>query len=246
MKIERALTMKSPWVSDSSFISYMTNTAKPIPMSMPTLRYIFSLLTLSLLSPALQAETAAPLPQTEQVILPEVDRRDIRIPKIRAKDYEVGAFLGILSVEDFGAKPMYGARLVYHVSEDYFIEGLLGKSTVSDEALCNVGLCLFPSRDEDLSLYALSVGYNLFPGELFFGKNTAFNTTIYLTAGVGSTSFVDESRFTLNLGFGFRVVPRDWLALHITIRDHIFESDFLGTSKYTNNIELTLGASYVF
>ena len=94
MKIERALTMKSPWVSDSSFISYMTNTAKPMPMSMPPLRYIFSLLTLSLLSPALQAETAAPLPQTEQVILPEVDRRDIRIPKIRAKDYEVGAFLG--------------------------------------------------------------------------------------------------------------------------------------------------------
>lgn len=216
--------------------------SKPIS----ALRLIGFMLPCILLSPAVPAETTAPLPQTEQVILPEVDRRDIRIPRIRARDYEASAFLGMLSVEDFGAKPMYGARLAYHVSEDFFVEGLYGKSTVSDEALCNVGLCLFPSRDQDLSMYALSVGYNLFPGELFFGKNTAFNTTIYLLAGVGSTSFVDESHFTLNFGFGFRVVPRDWLALHITIRDHVFESDFLGTSKYTNNFEFSLGASYVF
>jgi outer membrane beta-barrel protein len=222
----------------------MTTTTMTIPIS-PS-RFFCGLLALFLLPAAVQAETTPPLPQTDQVILPEVDRRDIRIPRIRARDFEVGAFAGMLSVEDFGAKPLYGARLAYHVSEDFFVEGLYGKSTVSDEALCNVGLCLFPNRDEDLSYYALSVGYNLFPGELFFGKNTAFNTTIYLLAGVGSTSFVDESHFTLNLGFGFRVVPRDWLALHITIRDYLYESDFLGTNKLTNNIEFSLGASYIF
>jgi len=217
-------------------------------MSRPksALRFLGFMLPWLLLSPAVPAETTAPLPQTEQVIVPEVDRRDIRIPRIRARDYEASAFLGILSVEDFGAKPLYGARLAYHVSEDFFVEGLYGKSIVSDEALCNVGLCLFPNREEDLSIYALSVGYNLFPGELFFGKNTAYNTTIYLLAGVGSTSFVDESHFTLNFGFGFRVVPRDWLAVHLTIRDYLFESDFLGTSKVTNNVELSLGVSYIF
>jgi outer membrane beta-barrel protein len=217
-----------------------------MPKQTSTWRTLIFLLPLFVQPLAVRAETTAPLPQTEQVILPEVDRRDIRIPKIQAKDVEVGAFLGRLSVEDFGAKPMYGARLAYHVSEDFFVEGLYGKSTVSDEALCNVGLCLFPSRDQDLSFYALSVGYNLFPGELFYGKNTAFNTSIYLLAGVGSTSFVDENHFTLNLGFGFRVVPRDWLALHFTIRDYLFESDFLGTTKITNNIELSLGVSYIF
>jgi len=216
-------------------------------MNMPAAhcRLLGLLLTL-LVCPSVWAAETAPLPQTDQVILPEVDRRDVHIPRVHAKDYEAIPFVGMLSMEDFGAKPMYGIRMAYHATEDFFVEATYARSTVSDESLCNVGLCLFPSREEDLSMYSLSVGYNLFPGELFVGKNRALNTTIYLLAGVGSTSFVDESHFTVNLGFGFRAVPKDWLALHITVQDHLFESDFLGTSKVTNNIELTVGASFIF
>jgi len=38
----------------------------------------------------------------------------------------------------------------------------------------------------------------------------------------------------------------DWLALHLTMRDHIFESDILGTKAIKNNFELTLGMSVYF
>jgi len=196
-------------------------------------------------APVRAADTAVPT-ETDQVIQPEVSRRDIRIPKIKSSDFEIGAYGGIMSVEYFGSSPVYGARLAYHVSEDYFLEGVYGRTTVSDEAFCNQGLCLFPQRQEDLTYYALSLGYNLFPSEIFIGKQYAMNSAVYVLAGVGNTSLVNESHFTMNFGLGIRVLPRDWLALHVTIRDFLFNSDFLGTNKLTNNFELTGGLSVYF
>jgi outer membrane beta-barrel protein len=170
----------------------------------------------------------------------------VHIPRIDTEDFEIGAYAGLLSVEDFGAKPVYGARLVYHVSEDFFVEGMYGKSSISDQALCDLGLCLFPNREEDLMYYGLSVGYNVLPGEIFIGRGNAMTSAVYLLAGVGNTSFLDESHFTINVGMGIRVLPVDWLALHLTMRDHIFESDILGTKEIKNNFELTLGMSVYF
>ena len=184
--------------------------------------------------------------EAEQVIRPEVDRREVRIPKIDTEDYEVGVFAGILSIEDFGARPVYGARLAYHVTEDFFVEGVYGKSSITDETLCNNGLCLLPSRVEDLAYYSLSLGYNLFPSEIFLGKSYAMNASVYLLGGIGNTTYVDESHFTANFGLGIRILPKDWLAVHVTIRDFLFESDFLGTTKTTNNFELTAGLSVYF
>lgn len=182
----------------------------------------------------------------DQVIQPQIDRRDIRTPQIDTEDFEIGLFGGILSVEDFGAEPVYGARLVYHVSEDFFVEGLVGKSTVSDQALFNLGLSLFPTREEELVYYALSVGYNLLPGEIFLGGKKARTSSVYVLAGVGNTSFATEDNFTFNLGLGIRILPTDWMALHITLRDYLFKSDILGTNEIKNNFEWTFGLSVFF
>ena len=203
-------------------------------------------LLFALLLPAVCLAQETEPKQTEQVIQPEIDRRKVHIPRIDTEDFEIGAYAGILSVEDFGAKPVYGIRLAYHVSEDFFVEGMYGKSTISDQALCDLGLCLFPNREEDLSYYGLSVGYNVLPGEIFIGRGNAMTSAVYLLAGVGNTSFLDESHFTINVGMGIRVLPVDWLALHLTMRDHIFESDILGTKAIKNNFELTLGMSVYF
>lgn len=191
------------------------------------------------------AEPAAPK-EPDQVIQPEVSRRDVKMPKINSSDFEFGAYAGMLSVEDFGSTTVYGARLAYHISEDFFVEGVYGRSSVSDQSYCNVGLCLFIQRTEPLTYYALSLGYNLLPSEIFVGRRYAMNTAVYLLAGVGSTSFANENHFTGNIGLGFRVLPRDWLALHITIRDYLFNTDFFGTNKLTNNFELTAGLSVYF
>ena len=203
-------------------------------------------LLLAVLFPVAALAQNPDAPATERVIQPEVDRRPVRIPRIDTEDFEIGVFAGILSVEDFGAKAVYGGRLVYHVNEDYFVEALFGKSTVSDQALCDLGLCLFPSREEDLTYYAMSVGFNLFPGEIFPSRKRAMTSTVYAVAGMGNTGFIDENLFTVNFGIGIRILPVDWLAVHITIRDYLFESDILGSQEIKNNFELTFGASVYF
>ncbi len=98
--------------------------------------------TLSMIIPATAtAQSAESVP--EPVIPAQVDRRDVHIPKISASDIEVGAYTGILSVQDFGAKSSSGLRLGYHVTEDFFVEGMYGRSTVSDQAFRRLGIAIF-------------------------------------------------------------------------------------------------------
>ena len=73
----------------------------------------------------------APPPTAEppgQVIDPEVERREVKEPKIDREDFEFGAFAGIMSIEDFGSDLSYGLRLAYHITEGFFVEATAGMS----------------------------------------------------------------------------------------------------------------------
>lgn len=184
--------------------------------------------------------------QPEQVIQPELERRDIHIPRIDTEDIEIGVYGGTLSVEDFGAESVTGARLAYHVTEDFFIEGVTARSTVSDESFYRFGVPIFREREVDLTFYYLSVGVNLFPGEVFIGSKWAMTSAVYLTGGVGNVNFNDEDHNAFNFGIGIRLLPADWLAIRAEIRDHLFESDILGKNELKQNFEFSLGLSVYF
>src|SRR6202167_3932693 len=75
-------------------------------------------------------------PQAEpSIIEPQVTRREVKTPRIKAKDVELGAYFGALSIEDFGTNPLYGVRAAYHVSEDIFLEGYLARSKARTTSL---------------------------------------------------------------------------------------------------------------
>ena len=63
---------------------------------------------------------------------------------------------------------------------------------------------------------------------------------------IGSTKFAGDQRFTVNFGVGYRLLPTDWLAIHIDVQDRIFQSDLLGRDKLTNNLGATIGATVFF
>ncbi|HQR21359.1 MAG TPA: outer membrane beta-barrel domain-containing protein [Burkholderiaceae bacterium] len=186
-------------------------------------------------------------PANEQVIEPTVPRRDVRVPKIPSNDIIVGAYLGTYSSEDFGASFVYGLRLGYHITEDFFVEGVYGTTKVSDDNYRQIlpgGV--FPNKTETLDYYNLSVGYNILPGEVFFGRSYAKASALYLIAGLGSTKFLGQSSQTFNFGLGYRVFYKDWGAIQVDFRDHMYSLDLLGQSKSTQNLELTLGATFFF
>jgi outer membrane beta-barrel protein len=186
--------------------------------------------------------------ENEPVIAPQIERRTITEADIDSEDFEIGAYAGVMSIEDFGSNAVGGIRADYHITEDFFTELAVGASRAgktSYETLSG-GAQLLTGSQRNLVYYNLSAGYNLLPGESFFGKSHAFNSALYLLAGVGDTEFANDSHFTVNVGAGYRFLVNDWIALHLDFQDHIFNSDLLGTDKTTHNLEATAGVSVFF
>ena len=186
--------------------------------------------------------------QQEPIIQPEVKRREVKESDIGSDNFEITAFVGLLSIEDFGVGAVYGARLDYHVTEDFFFEGSIGQSkggTTSYERVGG-GLPLLTDSRRTYTYYNIAIGYNLLPGEAFIGRNLAYNTALYLVAGAGATEFAGDNRFTITVGGGYRINIKDWLGVHLDFRDHIFNIDVTGADKNAHNFETTLGLTYVF
>jgi outer membrane beta-barrel protein len=183
-----------------------------------------------------------------RVIEPEVERREVRVARIDSENVELGVYYGALSIEDFGTNPVQGITAAYHVTEDLFFQAAFGRSKAgrtSYETLGGAVQLLTPS-ERRFTYYGLSLGYNLFPGEVYIGRNLAMNSSLYLLGGIGSTKFAGDQRFTVNFGAGYRILPTDWLAIHIDVQDRVFQSDLLGRDKLTNNIGAHLGVTVFF
>src|SRR5579863_6140504 len=183
-----------------------------------------------------------------RVIEPEVARRTIKVPRIKSSNIELGLDYGMLSIEDFGTNPVYGVTAAYHITEDFFFQAEAGRShggLTSYEVLSG-NAPLLTGSERRFTYYDLSLGYNFLPGEAFIGRGVAMTSAFYLLGGIGSTDFAGDTKFTVNFGAGYRVVPADWLALHVTVQDHVFQSSILGTTKLTNNLEARIGTTVFF
>jgi outer membrane beta-barrel protein len=201
--------------------------------------------------PPLGAEAEEPVSDasSQPVIEPQVERREVKAPGIDNENFEAGGYVGIISIEDFGTSSVFGGRLAYHISEDLFLEGSFGMAeagTTSYERMAGGAARLLADEDREYTYYALNIGWNALPGEIFIGKNRAYNSAFYLSVGVGGTEFAGDNRFTLNGGVGYRVLITDWIAVHFDFRDYLFDIDILGEKKVAHNLEGSLGITAFF
>jgi outer membrane beta-barrel protein len=182
-----------------------------------------------------------------RVVEPEVARRQITVPKVRSRNIELGLEYGVLSIEDFGTNPVFGVTAAYHVTEDVFFQADAGRSTAGQTSFETLsGIQLLTGSERRFTYYDLSLGYNFLPGEAFLGRGRAMTSAFYVLGGIGGTDFAGDTKFTANFGAGYRVVPTDWLAVHIVVQDRIFQSSLFGTAKLTNNIEAVIGTTVFF
>lgn len=182
-----------------------------------------------------------------QVIEPELDRSKATVPNIDAQDVEIGAYYGVLGIQDFKNSPVMGVSAAWHITEDLFFEATYGKAKgdkTSFEELSG-GAPLISDSDRDYSYYDVSIGWNVFPGEIFINKY-AFKSDFYLIAGVGNTTFAGDDAFTINAGFGYRLLLTDWLAIRVDARDYRFDRTLFGKKDTSQNFELRTGFSVFF
>lgn len=186
--------------------------------------------------------------ELEPLVVREEERRDVDVDQIDSEDFEIGINAGVMHIEDFGSDQSLSLRFAYHVTEDFFVEGLYGQSTMGQTSFEQLsgGAPLLTDEERDLTFYSVGLGWNILPGEAFVGGRWAFKGSLYVVGGAGSTEFGGDDRFTINVGVGYRMVTTDWMALHVTVRDHYFESDLLGEMEGKHNIEFSGGVTFFF
>jgi outer membrane beta-barrel protein len=189
-----------------------------------------------------QAEAIGGSAQAPQVVEPEVERRVVKPVTVPTENFEIGAFIGTNSIQDFGSHMVYGSRIAYHVTEDIFAEAVVGGTQAGKTSYeFPTGTTQLLTDDQrNLTYYDISVGWNVLQGELFLSPKRALPSAVYVTMGAGSTRFAGDDRFTATIGTGLRLVVNEWLAVHVDARDRMFKTDLIGNSQVTQNLEFTI------
>lgn len=178
---------------------------------------------------------------------PAVDRRSIDEFDIDSENIEIGIFGGVIGIEDFGSDTLVGARIGYHINENFFLEASYGQSTAGETSfeVLSGGAQFLTEEERDYVYYDISVGYN-FNGEVFVTDSLVFNTDFFVTLGAGNTDFAGDERFTVSAGVGYRILVTDYLSVRIDVRDHIFNSDIIGEEKSVHNLSGALSLTVFF
>lgn len=192
--------------------------------------------------------TAAAAQDDRPLIEPDVTPVPVTEALIDTENFEIGAFVGVLSIEDFESSLLYGGRLTYHLSESFFFEAGVGFAEGGETSFENLAgnVEVLSASEREYTYYNINLGYNLMPGEGFLTENQAFNTNFYLIAGTGATDFAGDTRFTVNAGAGYQILLTDAVAVHLGVRQHFYRIDVLGAEKTAMNTEVSSGLSVFF
>ncbi|MFQ5543578.1 MAG: outer membrane beta-barrel domain-containing protein [Nitrospiria bacterium] len=179
------------------------------------------------------------------LMTPPVEEKKLKEEKIDSEYIEVTPFYGLYSVEGFNASPVFGLSAALHLTEDLFFTGRYGVSKTNQASFKRLtGRPLL--SDENLSYWQVNIGYNLFPGHIFLTRNRTLNSVIYLSGGAGQTEFDGRSRFTVNIGTGYKIFFTDWLDAGFRLSVHSFETDLTGEKDRMFNMEGTLNIAFFF
>ncbi|WP_111979236.1 outer membrane beta-barrel domain-containing protein [Algibacillus agarilyticus] len=181
-------------------------------------------------------------------VKPSVERREILEDVLDNENFELGVQVGMISIEDFGSSTWQSGHLAYHMTEYFYLKARYAKAEAgltSFEKLVT-SAPLLTEEERELTYYGLNVGYNLFPGEIFVGRGSAFNSAISFEVGAGTTEFAGDDKFTVNLTTNFRIFFTDWLAWDLAMSDYVFDTQITGETKTTHNLNLTTGISVFF
>ncbi len=182
------------------------------------------------------------------LIEPDVRPQKVDEALIDTENFEIGAFAGIINIEDFESSFLWGGKLTYHLSETFFFEANVGFAEGGETSFEKLAgdVQVLSDEDRDYRYYNINIGMNVLPGEVFLTENYAFNTNFYLIGGAGATDFAGDTRFTFNVGAGYQVLLTDSVSIHLGVREHFYRIDVLGEEKTSMNTEVSGGLSVFF
>ncbi len=182
-----------------------------------------------------------------EVVKPPERTERARRAAIDSEHFELGAYFGALSVEDFSTELSGGITLNYHISSRFMVQGHYAQADIERATFEEVSGGNFLSEaDRTFEHLSVLAGYRLAEGRSFFGGDRKFNSYLYALAGPSQVSFAGEDNTGLILGLSYKTVLTDWATLNLDVRDIVVNRSFLGDDKTTHNTELALGFNLLF
>ena len=179
------------------------------------------------------------------IIETRILRTDLSESTIDSQDFEVGLYLGQISIEELTTVPLLGISGTYHATEDLFLEANYAVATLEEPNTSKLNQSQ-AFTDDQLVMFNFSLGFNLLPGEAFLGSEKVFNSAFYIVGGVGVTQFDGNEEFTINLGFGYRIIMMEGFAFHLDAREHVFNRSVAGSERNSKNLDFHGGVTYFF
>jgi len=209
---------------------------------------VFSVLSISSYANAQDEDTGNVQINPIQIVEPNEKVREEYEAQIDTEFFEVGAYIGILAIEDFSSSSVMGVKASFHATEDFFLQANYG---IAEAGLSTAEYYFSDTptsiiTDRNYKYYNLLVGYNIFPGETFISQGLTLNSAFYLVAGAGNTDFAGDNHFTFTYGSGYRIILNDWLTWNMDFRNHSFENQIAANNKIVNNLEFSLGLTAFF
>jgi len=168
---------------------------------------------------------------------------DVR--SVNREFFELGVNAGVLNIEDFGSEYSLGANLLFHATEDFFLQFNYLQADTGLSSFEQSQGKLFDDEDRTFSHFDLLVGYRLFQAEFFPREGVAKISSLYLVGGVGDTDFGGEAAFTYTFGAGYEIGISRSFILRFDYRHYMYRSNLLGKDKETHNGGFMVGINYL-
>ena len=186
-------------------------------------------------------------PAKEVIIEPEKKPVEAKAAEIDTERFEIGLHLGVLNVEDFNANLSTGLSFTWRLMDGVLAELRYTQATTERATFEELADQDFLA-DSDRKFSAIEVlgGYRVLNGRSFFGRSAKIDSELYLLGGLGQASFAGNDSVSFVFGASYRTVFTDFITVNVDIRDHMFNREFIGDDKLTQNIEFSLGVNYLF
>jgi outer membrane beta-barrel protein len=213
-------------------------------MRMPTL--FRSLLLGALIGLPWLASAAEEVDQSEQAVVPEVKRLDLRAPRFASNDFELGAVFGGYFMRYYYQSKIYGLRANYYINEDVYLHLAYDNTTISSNRLRLIApgcvnptgaTCSYVPNSSERAWTATTAGIGLsglLPGEVYVFGKYSFLTSGYVFGGLGKVNFDGKSEKAFTVGGGTRTYLTNWLVLNSEVRNYVYTIDKSRTVGYYN------------
>lgn len=166
--------------------------------------------------------------------------------KIDTEFFELGANVGVISVQHFSSENTLGLNTSFRATENFFLQAnILKAETAISSAEEYFGGGSYSDK-RDYRHFNVLLGYRLFQGEIFRGKYSGLSS-LYAKGGVGQTQYLNEFNFTYVFGFGYQLALGRHYSLTFDFTQHQYDTVVIDPNKATvRNSHLALGLNWLF